>query len=110
MRRVPIVAACLVLLALGGSGCVSHSRVARDVQTHEAGIQLALKNALRAESDWDRELWAAEYERRTRLLEKYMDGVQAEQASRAEHWRQIGQTATQAGLLLLEEALWGDGS
>ncbi len=110
MRRVPIVAACLVLLALGGSGCATHGRVARDVQTHEAGIQLALKNALRAEGDWERELWSAEYERRSRALERYLDAVNSAKAARAERWHQLGQTATQAGLLLLEEALWGDGS
>ncbi len=109
MRRVPIVATCLVLL-VGGSGCATHGRVARDAQTHEAGIQLALKNALRAEGDWERELWSAEYERRSRALERYLDAVNTAKAARAEHWHQLGETATEAGLLLLEEALWGDGS
>jgi hypothetical protein len=110
MRRGLIVAVCLSALALGSSGCasVSQRQVDRDIAVYDTGIQEALHNALYAETAWERELWSAEYGRRARKLDRYLDAAQAERAARAEHWRQVSLTAQEAGLAVLELALWGD--
>jgi hypothetical protein len=112
MRRSPPVVASVVLLALVASGCVSTApdALARDVEVREAAIQLAFSKALRAETDEERELWTAEYERRSHALTQYLDAVHAERTARVEHWRELSQNLQQAGLYLLQEALWPDGS
>ncbi len=112
MRRALIVAACLGVLTLGASGCTSVTprSVDRNVTVLDSGIQLALRNALRAETDWERNLWLVEYERRSHVLESYLDAVRTERSARADHWRQLSQTAQQAGFELLQQAIWRDGS
>ncbi len=107
--RVLSLAAWLVLIGSGSLGCATPYDP-RALEAREASILQAHDRALRADDAWERELWAAEYTRRVKELERYHEWMQAERGARADHWRQLSLSLQQAGLVVLQEAVWRNGN
>ena len=106
MRRILIAAACSSLVVLG-VGCTTPSReqLRLDMESHNSRIEEAFERALTAEDPWERRLWEAEYARRVREAESYLETARAERTARAEYWRQLGQLIQEAGLIVLQSRL-----